>query len=61
MRTKDKILAELGKNRQPGSYGGIPQDTRDYIFIEALLDIRDTLDKIMLELYRGLRTMSKHD
>ena len=43
MRTKDNILKELGKNRQPGAYGGIPQDTRDYILIEVLIDIRDIL------------------
>ena len=45
MRTKDNILKELGKNRQPGAYGGIPQDTRDYILIEVLIDIRDILDE----------------
>jgi len=42
MRTNDEILKELGRNRQPGAYGGIPQDTRDFILVEVLIDIRDT-------------------
>jgi len=44
MRTKDEILKELGRNRQPGAYGGIPTDTRDFILTEVLIDIRDILD-----------------
>lgn len=45
MRTKHQILEELGKNRQPGMYGGIPPDTKDSILIEVLIDIRDVLVK----------------
>jgi len=47
MRTKDEIMKELGRNRQPGAYGGIPPDTRDYIFIEVMIDIRDILEGIL--------------
>jgi len=43
MRTKEEILKELHKNRQPGMYGGIPPDTKDSIEIEVLIDIRDLL------------------
>jgi len=50
MRTKAEVLNELGRNRQPGAYGGIPRDTKDYIEIEILIDIRDTLTKLMLTL-----------
>jgi len=59
MRTKNEILKKLHRNIQPGIYGGIPPDTKDSILIEVLIDIRDTLDKTMLELYRGLKSMSK--
>ncbi|GAI72193.1 unnamed protein product [marine sediment metagenome] len=43
MRTKGEILKEIGKDRQPGIYGGISPDTRECILIEALIDIRDEL------------------
>ena len=46
MRTKDEILKELDKNRQPGMYGGIPPDTRDTLFIEIFIDIRDQLEEM---------------
>lgn len=45
MREKEEILKELSKNRQRGAYGGIPPDTRDYILLEILIDIRDLLDR----------------
>jgi len=53
MRAKEKILKELGKNRQPGSYGGIPQDTRDIIITEVLIDIRDILTYELKELNKS--------
>lgn len=61
MRTKDDILKELHQNRQPGMYGGIPPDTLASIQTETFIDIRDILDKLMLELYRGLRAISKQN
>lgn len=50
MRTKDEIIKELHKNRQPGMYGGIPPDTKDSILIEAVIDIRDTLQYHLLRI-----------
>ena len=45
MRTKDEILKELHKNRQPGMYGGIPPDTLASIQTETLIDIRDIFNR----------------
>jgi len=53
MRTKDDILKVVREKRQPGAYGGIPPDTRDYILMEAIIDIRNILNEINWNMRRG--------
>lgn len=61
MRTKEEILRNAktdiinSKASFPTSYW------LRYRELEVLIDIRDIFDKLMLELYRGLRAISKQD
>ena len=61
MRTKDEILRDVGNTYLESPRSGIIPDLADVLMIEVLIDIRDILDKLMLELYRGLRSISKKD
>jgi len=60
MRTKDDMLKVVREKRQPGAYGGIPPDTRDYIFMEAIIDVRDILNEINWNMRRE-RTPKQKD
>jgi len=58
MRTKDEILKELGRNRQPGAYGGIPTDTKNFILTEVLVDIRDILQYFLNRISDTIKDMA---
>jgi len=45
MRTKDEILKDLGLTDEYNPRGAIVPDLADRLMIEALIDIRDTLNE----------------
>lgn len=59
MRTKDEILDSTREDIKGWLDPQSPGLWMEYRKIEVLIDIRDTLDKLMIELYRGLLAISK--
>lgn len=47
MRTKEDLLNDLGVNREYNPHGGKQPDTKDFVLIEALIDIRDQIKDLV--------------
>lgn len=61
MRTKAEILDSTERNAKKATGPVDISLIHSLHTLEVIIDIRDILDKLMLELYRGLRSISKQN
>jgi len=59
MRTKDEILQQYTKDGLDSASDGALSMLTVINALEVLIDIRDIMDKIMIEIYRTLRYIPK--
>ena len=61
MGIKDEIMKLVADRSKRATSPDEIKHIHSLYTLEALIDIRDILDKVMLELCRGLRAISKQD